>query len=418
MVENVLRYLDCFKENYVMNKLLRKLNIYEVVLFVWTFVASYYVTYKMTVADGTVYYVSDYPAHIQSALSGTGYSLMEVIMKYLFMLTSDTKLIVFFISSLIALTGFAIRNLLELCLSKDTYRDVKSEIIITIAYSFIFLSSIYLPNRSPFYILRDGYNVPISLENTHVISFMTQPWHNSTYMAMRLFGIMAIIYWIKIWNSDSNIKNYVGLFLSLTFANLFKPNFIIAFAPTVFVYAILDLLINKKLNAIKKYLALAVLFIVSMLPLLFQYKVLYSSDDSSGISFTLKKVSELFKAGYLGWELLGTFTFPLIVAVIVLVNRKQDWILGLAWIFELITLIQSLFMVETGTRLIHGNFTWNLYLASLALYTVCTAKLIDICDDSLKLKWVYKIAWGILFIHIVNSFMYFGLIFIGVGYDY
>lgn len=393
------------------------LSVYEIILWLWTFFSTSFVTYQMIENYDTYYYTSDYPKHIELALNGVGYSLTDLILQFCYIYVPIKQVFPIFSGIVVALTGIIIKKIFEYCIGTELISKPEVYVlVVTISYSFLFLSSIYIPNRAPFYEQRDLNNEVLVLEHTRVFSFMTQPWHNPTYLPMRLFGMVTILLFFKIWDSQVKKKHFIILLIALTLTNLFKPNFIVAFAPTVFIVLILEIIKKKSIKEQKNVYTTAIIIIISMIPLLYQYNILFSSNDDASITYTFDKIRDLIDAGFFVYPLIASFLFPLLVTILAIANRIQDNKLLMAWIFELITMIQSMFLIETGARMQDANFIWNLFFASLVLYIVCVVKMIDMFKLSRKLNYLYNMAWGILGIHLANSFMYFGLIFMGVDY--
>ena len=96
-------------------------------------------------------------------------------------------------------------------------------------------------------------------------------------------------------------------------------------------------------------------------------------------------------------------------------NHRKNNILLLSWILEIITFFEMMFLTETGPRAMDGNFSWGIYLSSLILFICCIAELIAIPKQE-KHRWAHSVAWCILLLHLINGFMYFGILIMGGGY--
>lgn len=74
-----------------------------------------------------------------------------------------------------------------------------------------------------------------------------------------------------------------------------------------------------------------------------------------------------------------------------------------------------MFIKETGLRTLDGNFGWGMMLSSLILFICCIAELIAIPKQE-KHRWAHSAAWCVLLLHLINGFMYFGILIMGGTY--
>ena len=407
----------------------KKLDISCMILGFWVFCSVSYLTYRMTVSDG-VTFGSDYLAHILAAMGAlpecATYSFMSICMKLLYSITGNTILISLFIGALVCLTGWSIRKALVVILRLQDKTDncidsMSSSLYLNdenyklflgfLSFGLIFLSAFYIPQRAPFYLRFVQPNVEF------LGSLITQPWHNSTYIAMRLFAILSFLSFVQLLEEDSsrvNPKSIVRFFVLLLITNLFKPNFVIAFAPAAFLICLIELIRNHG-KGLVKYIWFGVAFLASLAPLFYQYIVLFQSESESGITLSLGRFQGYMETGFFPWLLISNLIFPLIVTVLSFVNHRKNNILLLSWILEIITFFEMMFLTETGPRAMDGNFSWGIYLSSLILFICCIAELIAIPKQE-KHRWAHSVAWCILLLHLINGFMYFGILIMGGGY--
>lgn len=405
----------------------KKLDISCMILGLWVFCSVSYLTYRMTVSDG-VTFESDYISHIMTAVDNTSsaYSLMSLLFRILYNITENTILISLFIGALACLTGWSIRKALVAILrlqdktdncidsmSSSLYLNDESYKLFLgfLSFGLIFLSELYIPKRVPFYLQAVPHEISI------VGSLITQPWHNSTYIAMRLFAILSFLSFVQLLEEDSsrvNPKSIVRFFVLLLITNLFKPNFVIAFAPAAFLICLIELIRNHG-KGLVKYIWFGVAFLASLAPLFYQYIVLFQSDSESGITLSLGRFQGYMETGFFPWLLISNLIFPLIVTVLSFVNHRKNNILLLSWILEIITFFEMMFLTETGPRAMHGNFAWGMYLSSLILFICCIAELIAIPKQE-KHRWAHSVAWSLLLLHLINGFMFFGILIMGGTY--
>lgn len=406
----------------VMDKI-RKIDWIQVILWIWVFCASVYVVYRMTIS-GSQYFISDYPAHIQFALDGEYYSIIGVIIQFLYGITGNTKLIALFMGFIIAMTCVGIRYMLTTLIRPDGNKSdvgctaLRRNVLTFFSYGAVFISALNIPGKAPFYMLTDLNGSTVWDGAISFGTFLSQPWHNSTYTGMRFLAIPTIAIFVRLWKKKDKIliREYLLLFVLLTLTNLNKPNFIIAFAPAVLIFCIWDLIAWKE-HKLTDYIGIAISFVLSMIVLFFQYKVLYQSDGDNSVIINPVRLVTYFKDGYLWFALLANYTFPFIVTIISLICKRKNKTLLLAWLFNLVTFIEWMFLEELGSRASHGNFGWNMPLAGLTLFIVCFAELVELYKTDTKYKWILNIATGILAIHFINGFMYFGIVYNGGMYQ-
>ncbi len=389
------------KENY-------SIVILNVLLWLVVFSVSTYVVYEMT-TNSPEPYTSDYPAHISSAMSGTGYSVMEIIMKLLYMISGNTVLISIFIGVLTSTTAVAVIALVNY-LSGIQGNSTS----VLFSYCSIFLASIFIPVLNPFWYAGQTERGTIS-------SFITQPWHNSTYVGMRVFAIISVLIFLRCWDeADEGIKlkDLILLCIMLAITNLFKPNFIIAFGPAVFIMLFIEFIFFHR-ERWKEYAKIFAAGIISMLPLVLQYKMLFIGGNGGWQISTERFWAYIHQDGGI-FVLLTNFLFPVIITILAAVNDENVQAkrsLVLAWIMELASLFESVFLAETGDRANDGNFSWGIYCTTLILFIICFAVLVRLKNDrNCKCKGVLTLAEVLLIMHTANGFMYFGNIFKGYSY--
>ena len=399
---------------------IRNTNLLGLLLFMWTFFSATYVTYRMLLSDG-ITFRADYVDHLRMALENEGYSLMNIVFRVFHNSQNYNIYIALFMGMLVAFAGQAIVFVFNTVINIESIDDILfkekiHDIIYILSYSFIFISAINIPQKSPFYMLSDSEGHYVVAGDTIVSSFMTQPWHNCTYIAMRLFGLLSVGLFARIvFRNEKTNVNYICLFITFLLANAFKPNFILAFAPTAFLICLIEFIKNRKID-FKRHLIIAVAIVISLFPLLYQYKAMYNVDSDSGLEITGRVISGLINSGYFKWEFICTYVYPILVTGVAIAKKKFNSAFAMAWIFDFITLLQRLLLLETGHRMMHANWIWNKPCSALVLFIICTAILIECSLDKDKLDNLKRIAWGILVIHLFNGFMYFGVIYMGLGY--
>lgn len=422
IINNIRLKLKCFQQK------LENMDWLNIVLGLWTFCAVSYMTVRMMTTSGDSY-KSDYIVHIRMGIQGELYSLMGHIIKILYILTGE-HLEIFYIlfasviGMLVVMTAVNIRYAMQLLImtENDSLWDknitiMYRELITLFSYGLVFLGTIEIPFKTSFYIMGDTQTGElIRIGDTLLGTLITQPWHNSTYIGMRCFAILSFTVWIKIWKGqrEAKLKDYLKLLLFLLITNSFKPNFIIAFAPALFFFYLIMLLYKK--TSLFLGVEMGVVLLLSMGVLIYQYTVLYPTGGSSGMTITLGRIWAYLQNGYLIYLVLASYLFPIIVTIISYISRRKNEILFFSWVFTIVTFAENMLLTETGGRMLNGNFSWNMMLSSLVLFIVCAVELAVLYKEEKDKRWILWIAVGILILQLINGFMYFGAVYVGIPY--
>ena len=403
---------------------LENMDWLNIVLGLWTFCAVSYMTFQMIITSGDSNKV-DYIVHINAGIKGESYSLLGYIIRILYILTGEHLQIFYIlfasvIGILVVMTAVNIRYAIQLLIKTENnvYGYNNREVITLLSYGFVFLGTIKIPFKTSFYIMGNPLTgEQIRIGDTLLGTLITQPWHNATYIGMRCFAILSFAIWVKIWKKnlgETKSKDYLKLFILLLITNSFKPNFIIAFAPALFIFYLI-MLLRKKTSLIFG-VEIGVVLLLSMGVLVYQYTMCYPADESSGVTITLGRIWAYLQNGYLIWLVLASYLFPVIVTLISYITRRKNEILFFSWIFTIVTFAEKMLLTETGDRMLHDNFSWNMMLSSLVLFIVCIVELMVLYKQEKDKRWILWIAVGILILQLINGFMYFGAIFVGNWY--
>lgn len=350
-------------------------------------------------------YASDFPQHIETATNGNaGYSLMHRLIKLCYMFDNPIVVLSNLMSILVIITGIGI----FIYIKSIHIQDLGIEVIIIISVSLIFTSNIFIPGVFPH--LYDHYTI------------VSQPWHNSTYILMRMCGVFVILLYFKIseyiknGNPIPNGLNFCFLIL-LTLCNYSKPNFFLAFAPLAF-FSVLYYFIKEKGKNIRPVLQFGLAVICSMPILIYQVNIVYDESEQSKIDISGENFFDYFIGNQEGnifiYEFVNLF-FPLFmlgIMVFLKYVKKQNDIdffrIIQAFILFVISHMQQLLMIDDGPRRDAGNYAWGIYCFGLILFMVCITEWIKIYKNGVqKSKLIYMIGNIIYMIHIVCGIAYF-----------
>lgn len=354
-------------------------------------------------------YPSDFQAHINGAMEGKSYSVMGVLI-YVVNILFHTKialpvLMSLFVGGTILLTAIFIKQILaELGIEK-----VEMWYVIPIAAGSIFLCSLFIPKLWMFYYT----------SRTHI----TQPWHNSTYLLVRLLAVAVLCVYFKIekeYTYRVSNKDLTVFTILLVLANASKPNFVLAFAPMMLVFLIIDFIKTKGKSFVNAF-KFGMCVLISLVVLIVQAKILYVDSTDSGISLTLDKFYNQFMNMDVFVMIFSNLAFPILVTATMLLCKQKEKsslrVLLQAWSMYFFSRLQGVFLTETGGRAADGNFSWGGYLFGYILYVICISEWIAAKKNKIiNSKPLYYGGLVIYGLNILTGIMYF--IYLCKGYYY
>lgn len=202
-------------------------------------------------------YASDLPQHISFGLHGQGYSLLYIIIGVLAG-AFGAGAVCAFESLLVVLTWYFAARLIE------KISGFYSTVSLYVSLGLIFLTTINLPGIYSFY---------------YVNSIITQPWHNITYIGMRLFAVLTIFFFIDLYRSCPGqilLKDYAPVSLFLFLSACMKPNFLVSFSLALLIVLIADFTKDRRrVHNIRKYVIIGSTVFPSLAVLYLQSRLLY-----------------------------------------------------------------------------------------------------------------------------------------------
>lgn len=347
--------------------------------------------------------ISDFPAHISAALNDQGYSLTHLVIKFAYTLFRSSAAISAVMTLIVVLTVVAVAFLLKKLIvlignGQNEFCDSLPSFGISLVALFsVFSAGIYIEKYRPYYYFK--------------LSVLTQPWHNSTYLLMRLLAVMTLIFYFQIeqtyYKKKIEIRTYFWFAFFLTLTNFSKPNFVLGFAPIMLFVLGWDF-VQTKTKSFVQALLFGCCVLISLIPLIFQTSSLYGGTDESAIILITEKWELLLTDWNWFYGIVSEFLFPIIATVIILIYSGKHHDISLrilcqGWLFLLMCFLQGVFMEETGPRANHGNYTWGQYFFALLLYLICAAYLFCIAKKNKKVYWTF-----LLYVpNIISGIMYF-----------
>lgn len=357
-------------------------------------------------------YPSDISQQIRIAKGRKGYSFLYITLDLLLRLAGDRyKAIVLalFEGLLSVMTIWPISAWMRKRYQTDNW------IAFLAAEGLLFLSSIYLPVLQPFF---------------YKSGIVTQPWHNITYIGMRLFAALTLCFFsdiLDLYQQEISFRDWLKTALPLAIATGIKPNFLLAFSWTLLLFLIADAVkggFGKK--TLVQCIKMGTTVFPALIILYIQSKILYggsseaASGEVSGIGITLFS-SRFFSLGVKG-TILKLARGLLLAIIVAAYNIKKDRRKAskFEYILYLTALLQVIVFYETGRRANHGNFYWTLYISGYLLYVRIIAgwikNLRDINWQSVREESYAIITSVLVAAHLVSGVCYFILLNMGSHY--
>lgn len=308
-------------------------------------------------------YFSDFTQHLYMARNGVSYSLLGVFLIVIDKLFNNMSALAVFMSALLIFSIYVEYIFIKFML-KRLNSNISNLLALTISISLTFICSIYIP-----FVYPNFYNY---------FTLSTQPWHNPTYLLMKPLAIIVLLFYFHTfenYQSKISLSKYLLFAFVIMLLNFTKPNFIIAFGAYLFFVCLLDLFKTRGKSFVPAVKLGFVLFI-SLLPILYQSRVLFANVQGASIIITLQRFKDIenIKNGTLA--LFAGMIFPVYVSILLFKNKKNS-MLNAAWMLFIISYIQRLFFAETGPRAQDGNFVWGAFFFAFFLYMVCIVLWID-----------------------------------------
>ncbi|MGV8906556.1 MAG: hypothetical protein ACOH15_08150 [Acetobacterium sp.] len=384
------------------NRVYPKINYLDLVVlggYVTFFLLNSYLFYAQSLSFENAY-PSDLGAHISAGLGlYTNYSLISVLEGWFVRIIGNTIPVALFLASITIMTVTATYYLF-----KEFFKNTEVNKYLLQLFAFIsnFIMAIYLPWINPYqYISNLGPNI----------------YHNSTYLGMKLIGIIVLIQFFRIVDRYLDviaIKKWLLFAFLLIIANGIKPNFFVFFAPAMFVYLLIDL-INAKGKKSLNVLILGSAVLPSLLILVIQYTLLFNSAADGGITIAFgKMLTMVTDHGFL--SIVQSLAFPLFVLCFNLKDLYKDKKYGFIWLLLLIALLQYLLFIETGDRMAHGNWGWGYTYAIFFAFTGSIYKLYENFQErsqSIRGTAYKRIAVMLLTVHLLCGIVYYGKLLLG-----
>lgn len=256
--------------------------------------------------------------------------------------------------------------------------------------------------------------VTASERNWYFGYFVPTAYHNPTQQPNKLFGLWIYFLYCSLVIGERRLQpsnaepidqrqRGTGLLLAAlcVLSALTKPSFLLAFLPSAGVYALRDA-IRRHWRTVARFAAAVA--IPSGLVLLWQARIALTGPGGSPVVFAPFVIFDFWQTLY---KLPASLGFTLLVGIAAVRQRLVDDRLRFAWLYAAIALFLTLFVVEQGHRMMHGNFAWTGQTGVFLLYV---ESVLFLLTRPLAPRW-RRAAWGMFAVHVGCGIAWFGLQF-------
>lgn len=225
-------------------------------------------------------------------------------------------------------------------------------------------------------------------------------YHNPTQNLSKFISllIMTIYYSVVIYNGPTRKEIlYFTLPVLIILSALAKPSFLIVFLPCAVVIELYRFTFLSRYQAVHN---LTLIALPAATVLIFQYLMTFSSPQSgNGLEFAPFIVYG--GASDVLTKLPGTLLFPLFTLCIAVITRRLTPRLIFSWFMLIIGLGISFCVVESGPRMMQGNFAWT---GQTVIFLLYAESALFLFSQPFSQTWV---GWTALIPHVACGFVWY-----------
>lgn len=260
--------------------------------------------------------------------------------------------------------------------------------------------------------------------------FGINPFYNPTHNAVKPFGLLAFIYAIDLirrykgkevifcTSKKAQKLLYVLFAVMLLLSAFTKPTFMYMLIPAGVVYLLIDMVLNllKKDGSWKATWSfmwrIACACIPALLYLLVQYSAFYlwggTNEGASVAIYPFLTAWHLYSPD-VPISILISMLFPIWVVLTNPMYFIKSVEGRLACVAYAVGTMEFSFVVETGDKLGHLNFSWPMMSGMLLLWVIAAMKLVELTYAAKPGKWSaikVSVGWFILGLHVFAGLYY------------
>ncbi len=381
-------------------------NIGKIVFFIFLLIYTIsliFLYYNQLQYPVTGRFESDTAVHVDFAVNKHYYhSLAAFIYLFLSLFKFSDILIALVLAIATSITVFFTFKLLK-AFNKHFKGEVNDNVLYAVSFFANFTMGFYLKAAN-----KQHY---IGYENANM-------WHNSTYVFMRLFAVLTIIVFLRLYSSYKekvNMKDFFLFTLLLTLTTGFKASFLTVFAPLLAIILLIDLIKGTKF---KNVFIMALSVVLPIGVMILQSIVMSGTNGSNG--YTISPFTALAMRGdHPKATLILSVLFPLVVLFTHIKDFYKDKLYFGTLIMWVVSFLEVFLFLETGERNLDSNFFWGYSIALFFVFLVSMYVCIkDYLKNKLKIsaKIILSLETVILLWHVYSGVWYYVLLFSGVTY--
>ena len=304
---------------------------------------------------------SDLDDHLSSALQTKyHYSINHYIIRLLYD-NDRPMLIAIFFAIVSILTPLALYKLFK-CIAQLLNLKTNEIALHFTSLGITLMSALYIPAIVP---------------NFYKGTLNFNPWHNDTYTTMRLFMIIALIFFFRIFcnymDRKVNAVDYFMLTAVLFISTWCKPSFMLAFAPAMLLVLIVDLIRSRKeKNVLGKVILFGLTAVPAGIMVIYQWLKIYVMRENITTNIAVGSANTVAYGAILTKIALMSI-IPILVLIYNAFNDNsviKNRIYGFVWLLFLFGTFWYTFVRETGARASHGNFGWGIKCVAFVLFAL------------------------------------------------
>lgn len=244
-------------------------------------------------------------------------------------------------------------------------------------------------------------------------------WHNSTTIMTMPFVLLLFESIVKFLQDDKIEKLSIAGIIVFAILNIItKPSFVFAVIPAL---PLGVMIYQRQIISNKKIITALLISFTLLLLVVLEYYIIYhmnqQPDDKSGVGISLFRTWFLRGGYYFPLHMLSGIVFPVTYCLLFFNNLKQDKLLQFTIVIYVIALAISSIFIETGRRINHGNFGWQVIMAGYVLFAVVSARMLTNIRLTGWLDNRNKILFATFAIHCIYGILYILKIIITQNWD-
>lgn len=229
-------------------------------------------------------------------------------------------------------------------------------------------------------------------------------YHNPTIILLKPFSLLLYLFTIKYFLENKTVtKKELPIIIMITILCIIaKPSYIICYLPVLGLWTLYKYLHKEKIN----WIFILSVLITSILILMWQYYITYSTQSSSGIVFAPFVVLSHYSS-YIFIKFLLSITFPIVVYAVYFKDTSRNLSLNFSWSVFFFGILYTYLLAESGVRFFHGNFTWS---GQIALFLLFISSIVFLLKQKIDNKFKFSIT--VLSLHLISGIVFYYYIII------